>query len=332
MTRVAVIGGDGIGPEVVGATMSILERMDLGLEFVEAEMGLACFERTGEYLPSKTLRTLESCKALLFGAITSPVTFDPCYSSPLLQLRKHFDLYANIRPCFPILREHKLVDLNAVIVRENTEGMYTCREREDDGTVILERVVSEKGCRRIVVKAIKVAKVMGFDKITCVHKANVLRRSDGLFRGVFYDVMRDSGLQAEDMIVDAAAAALITKPKYFQCIVTLNLYGDILSDEAAALTGGLGMAPSANLGDNFGLFEPVHGSGLDIAGKNVANPSAAILSACLLLEFLRKMDAASTLQSALVQTLTEGDRTRDLGGRLGTREFADKVAERLTRH
>ncbi len=129
MTRVAVMGGDGIGPEVVGATMHILEQMDLELEFVKVRMGLDCYERTGEYLPAQTLRTLESSKAVLFGAITSPVTPDPCYRSPLLQLRRHFDLYANIRPCFPILPEFKVVDLNAVIVRENTEGMYTGRER-----------------------------------------------------------------------------------------------------------------------------------------------------------------------------------------------------------
>ncbi len=332
MTRVTVMGGDGIGPEVVDATMTILERMDLGLEFVPADMGLASFQRTGHYLPPETLRTLEGSKAVLFGAITSPVTPDPCYSSPLLQLRKHFDLYANIRPCFPILPEFKLVDLNVVIVRENTEGMYTGREREEGDSVILERVVSVKGCRRIVEKAIKVSRVMGLDRITCVHKANVLRKSDGLFRRIFYEVMEGSGLQADDMIVDAAAAALISKPKSFQCIVTLNLYGDILSDEAAALTGGLGMAPSANIGDHFGLFEPVHGSAPDIAGKGIANPSATILSACLMLEFLKKMDAASRLQSALVQTLTEGDRTRDLGGTLDTMDFAHKVAERLTRN
>jgi len=331
MTRVAVMGGDGIGPEVVGATMRILEQMDLDLDFVNAHMGLNCFERMGEYLPAQTLRTLESSKAVLFGAITSPVTPDPCYHSPLLQLRRHFDLYANIRPCFPILPELKVADLNTVIVRENTEGMYTGREREEKGAVILERVVSEKGCRRIVEKAIKVSRVMGFNKITCVHKANVLRKSDGLFRKVFYEVVKDTGMEADDMIVDAVAAALVSKPKQFQCIVTLNLYGDILSDEAAALTGGLGMAPSANLGDRFGLFEPVHGSAPDIAGKGIANPSATILSACLMLEFLKKMDAASRLQTALVQTLTEGDRTRDLGGDLGTVEFADRVAERLTR-
>lgn len=332
MTRVAVMGGDGIGPEVVGATMRILEQMDLDLEFVKAYMGLECFKRTGEYLPPETLRTLEGSKAVLFGAITSPVTPDPCYRSPLLQLRKHFDLYANIRPCIAMLPELSVVDLNTVIVRENTEGMYTGREREEDGSVILERVVSERGCRRIVEKAVKVARVMGFNKITCVHKANVLRKSDGLFRRVFYEAMEGTGLQAEDMIVDAVAAALISKPKHFQCIVTLNLYGDILSDEAAALTGGLGMAPSANIGDRFGLFEPVHGSAPDIAGQGVANPSATILSAVLMLEFLKKMDAASRLQSALVQTLTEGDRTRDLGGKLGTVQFADRVAERLTRH
>lgn len=332
MTRVAVMGGDGIGPEVVGATMRILEQMDLDLEFVKAHMGLECFKRTGEYLPPETLRTLEGSKAVLFGAITSPVTPDPCYRSPLLQLRKHFDLYANIRPCIAMLPELSVVDLNTVIVRENTEGMYTGREREEDGSVILERVVSERGCRRIVEKAVKVSRVMGFNKITCVHKANVLRKSDGLFRRVFYEVMEGTGLQAEDMIVDAVAAALISKPKHFQCIVTLNLYGDILSDEAAALTGGLGMAPSANIGDRFGLFEPVHGSAPDIAGHGIANPSATILSAVLMLEFLKKMDAASRLQSALVQTLTEGDRTRDLGGKLGTVQFADRVAERLTRH
>ncbi len=331
MTRVAVIAGDGIGPEVVGATMRLLGMMDLGLEFVEASMGLECFKRTGEYLPRETLRVLEGSKAALFGAITSPVAPDPSYSSPLLELRRRFDLYANVRPCFPLLPELRVTDLNAVIVRENTEGMYTGREREEDGSVVLERVVSERGCRRIVEKAVKVTRAMGLSKVTCVHKANVLRRSDGLFRRVFYEVMEGTGLEADDMLVDAAAAALISQPKRFQCIVTLNLYGDILSDEAAALTGGLGMAPSANLGAHFGLFEPVHGSAPDIAGKGIANPCATILSACLMLTFLRKMDASARLQAALVQTLMEGERTRDLGGSLGTWEFTDRVAERLVR-
>lgn len=332
MTRVAVMGGDGIGPEVVGATMLILEQMDLGLEFIKTEMGLACHERTGHYLPRETIGTLESSKAVLFGAITSPVTPDPNYRSPLLQLRKHFDLYANVRPCSAILPGLGLVDLNAVIVRENTEGMYTGREREEDGAVILERVVSEKGCRRIVEKAIEVAKSNGMSKITCVHKANVLRRSDGLFRRVFYTTMEGSGLDADDMIVDAAAAALISRPKSFECIVTLNLYGDILSDEAAALTGGLGMAPSANIGDHFGLFEPVHGSAPDIAGRGIANPSATILSACMLLEFVGNASAAARLRSALTRTIKEGDRTKDIGGTLGTMQFAEKVIERLSSH
>ncbi len=240
MTRVAVMGGDGIGPEVVGATMRILEQMDLDLEFIKAHMGLECFKRTGEYLPPETLRTLEGSKAVLFGAITSPVTPDPCYRSPLLQLRKHFDLYANIRPCIAMLPELSVVDLNTVIVRENTEGMYTGREREEDGSVILERVVSERGCRRIVEKAVKVARVMGFNKITCVHKANVLRKSDGLFRRVFYEAMEGTGLQAEDMIVDAVAAALISKPKHFQCIVTLNLYEDMPPMRRRPLPAGWG--------------------------------------------------------------------------------------------
>ncbi|MDD1772540.1 MAG: isocitrate/isopropylmalate dehydrogenase family protein [Methanomassiliicoccales archaeon] len=330
MTRVAVMGGDGIGPEVVDATMHILEQMELGLEFVRAEMGLACFERTGHHLPKETIKTLESSRAALFGAITTPPRPDPDHRSPILQLRNHFDLYANVRPCTPLLPELGKVDLNAVIVRENTEGMYTGREREEDGAVILERVVSERGCHRIVEKAIDVARSRGMHKVTCVHKANVLRRSDGLFRRVFYATMENSGLQADDMIVDATAAALISKPSVFECIVTLNLYGDILSDEAAALTGGLGMAPSANIGDSFALFEPVHGSAPDIAGKDIANPSATILTACMLLEYVDMKDAAIDLRSALVRTLKEGDRTRDIGGTLGTMRFAEKVAERLT--
>lgn len=321
MTAVTVIPGDGIGPEVIASARAVLEACAPGLDMREAEMGLGAFQRTGSYLPEKTLEALRDSRAALFGAITSPTTYDPSYRSPLLHLRKTFDLYANIRPVRRLHPSVGLVDLDIIIVRENTEGMYTGVERETEGEVITERKVSRFACQRLVDRAIELCRAEGRDKITCVHKSNVLRRSDGMFREVFMERMRASGLQYNDLLVDAAAAALVLQPRKLDVLVTLNLYGDILSDEAAALVGGLGFAPSANLGKDFGLFEPTHGSAPDIAGQGKANPIGAILSGAMMLRFLGMTREAERIERAVPEALEKGVRTIDAGGKLGTEEF-----------
>jgi isopropylmalate/isohomocitrate dehydrogenase-like protein len=329
MRKIAVIPGDGIGPEVIGSALEVLQALDVPLEITEAGMGLECHEHTGSYLPQETLDILEGSDAALFGAITSPVTYDPSYRSPLLHLRKTFDLYANIRP---VRRWHPsigLVDLDVIIVRENTEGMYTGVEREDAEGVVTERRITRRACQRIVDKGIEVCRAEGRKSITCVHKSNVLRRSDGLFREIFRDRVNGSGLEGRELLVDAAAAAMVLQPRKMECLVTLNLYGDILSDEAAALTGGLGFAPSVNMGERFALFEPTHGSAPDIAGMDRANPVAAILTAAMMLRYLDMGMLATRIESSVTEALDRGIRTADVGGSMGTREFTRKFLEDL---
>jgi isopropylmalate/isohomocitrate dehydrogenase-like protein len=329
MRKIAVIPGDGIGPEVIGSALEVLQALDVPLEITEAGMGLECHKRTGSYLPQETLDILEGSDAALFGAITSPVTYDPSYRSPLLHLRKTFDLYANIRP---VRRWHPsigLVDLDVIIVRENTEGMYTGVEREDAEGVVTERRITRRACQRIVDKGIEVCRAEGRKSITCVHKSNVLRRSDGLFREIFRDRVNGSGLEGRELLVDAAAAAMVLQPRKMDCLVTLNLYGDILSDEAAALTGGLGFAPSVNMGECFALFEPTHGSAPDIAGMDRANPVAAILTAAMMLRYLDMGMLATRIESSVTEALDRGIRTADVGGSMGTREFTRKFLEVL---
>jgi isopropylmalate/isohomocitrate dehydrogenase-like protein len=327
--NIVVIGGDGIGPEVVASAVKVLEAVGAPLALNSADMGLECRRRTGSYLPEATVRMLDEADACLFGAITSPDATVKDYRSPILWLRKHFDLYANVRPVTRLMPDLGIGDLDAVIVRENTEGMYTGIEHAEDGVVTLERKVSEKACRRLVRFAVAHCRREGIGRITCVHKSNVLRLSDGMFKAIFYEETNGSGLEANDMLVDAAAAALIMKPRQFGCMVTLNLYGDILSDEAAAVIGGLGFAPSVNHGDRFDIYEPTHGSAPDIAGKGIANPTAAILSSTMMLRDLGMREKAEQVEKAVISALQNGVRTPDAGGHATTQEFTQAVLSGL---
>lgn len=325
MRKIAVLPGDGIGPEVIGSALTVLGAVTQDLEFLRGDIGLECHSRTGEYLPRETLDIIDESDAVLFGAITTPLG-DPNYRSPLLQLRKQLDLYANVRPISKVHPSLGLVDLDAIIVRENTEGMYTQVERQDPEGVTLERRVSIRGSRRIVRFARELAEKNGRKRITCVHKANVLRRSDGLFRDIFFEEMMGSSLEVKELLVDAAAAAMVDRYREIDVIVTLNLYGDILSDEGSALTGGLGLSPSANMNADFGLFEPVHGSAPDIAGRGVANPTAAILSTAMMLDFFGMNTEAETIRLAVHDAIDRGARTRDMKGEHSTKQFTDLVA------
>lgn len=301
--QIILINGDGIGAEVIPAAHQVLESLGLPIEFRYAQAGFGTFEQTGNALPPETLTQCQQSDAILFGATQSPMGKVAGYSSPILNLRKHLDLYANLRPALQ-------GEIDMLIVRENTEGLYSRRERvEDEGqTAITERVITAHASRRIVQTACELAMTRPRKKLTLVHKANVLKETCGLFRTVGFEVTAQyPELQVDEVLVDAAAMFMVQTPTRFDVIVTTNLFGDILSDLAAGLTGGLGIAPSANVGTkNPGVFEPVHGSAPDIVGKGIADPRAAILSGAMALESLGYQTEAAHLKQITYGTSHQG--------------------------
>lgn len=303
MHTITLINGDGIGAEVIPATEKVLRAMNLPLELRYAEAGFGTFQKTGDALPKETLELCESSDSILFGATQSPMEKVEGYISPILNLRRRLNLYANLRPAMR-------GEIDMLVVRENTEGMYSGRERvEADGQIaILERVITAGASERITQVACEQA-MLRRRKLTIVHKANVLKETCGLFRRVAFDVVKDyPDLQVEELLVDAAAMFMAQNPTRFDVIVTTNLFGDILSDLAAGLTGGLGIAPSANIGaGGVGVFEPVHGSAPDIAGKGIADPRAAFLSAGMMLDYLGYADSAQQLRRVVYATEHRGN-------------------------
>jgi isopropylmalate/isohomocitrate dehydrogenase-like protein len=323
--KIAVIRGDGIGPEVVNEAVKVLEALVPEIEFVEGEAGYGCYKKSGTPVPKETINLCRESDSVLFGAVTTPPAI-PGYKSAIITLRKELDLYANVRPVasLPIAQSRK--NINLVIVRENTEGLYSGIEKSDGEVAIAQRVISKKASERIAAFAFRLAK----KHVTIVHKANVLRETCGLFRKTALDVAsRYPHIMADEMLVDAMAMRLVRDPENFEVIVTTNLFGDILSDEASMLVGGLGVAPSGNIGDSYSVFEPVHGSAPDIAGKGLANPIAAILSAGMMLEHLGKWREAERLRSAVNDALAEKILPPDLGGNAKTREMTDSILKKL---
>lgn len=322
--RVAVIPGDGVGQEVVPAAVDVLETVG-DFEFVEADAGDAVKERTGSALPEETRAVVQEADATLFGAAGETA------ADVILPLRAAVGSFANIRPAraYPGV-EALRPETDVVFIRENTEGVYSGIESEiTDGARTLTRVVTEEASRQIAEFAFQYAVDNGKDSVTIVHKANVMRETDGLFLETAREVGENYDLPYDDVLMDAVATHLALDPERFDVLVTPNLAGDVLSDLAAGLVGGLGMLPSANVGQDGGLFEPVHGTAPDIAGKGVANPSAALLSAAMLLEYLGHDEAAGRVESAVTSTLSDGPRTRDLGGSASTSEFVEAVRSKL---
>ncbi|MCJ8170013.1 isocitrate/isopropylmalate dehydrogenase family protein [Atopomonas sediminilitoris] len=286
MQRLCVIPGDGIGSEVTEAAVTVLQAVLPQLVLEEADAGWGCFQRTGEAVPQATLETMKRCGAGLFGAVQSPMHAVAGYRSAIVTLRQRLQLTVNVRPVRsrPLVSPKRGVDL--LILRENSECLYSGRERLDrDGVAVAERVITRDACLALAERAVKVAKERGAWRITLVHKANVLPLTCGLFRDTCKAVLADAGFApiVDERLVDVAALQLAEAPERFDLILTTNLFGDILSDLAAHWAGGLGLAPSLNWGNGCALAEPVHGSAPDIAGTGRANPLAAILSAALLL-------------------------------------------------
>ncbi len=329
MYDITVIPGDGIGLEVMNATLHVLEALDIELNYIKAYAGNECFKQTGTTIPKETIELARESDATLFGAVTTV----PGQNSAIITLRKAMDLYVNIRPVKSREGVKSLFkDIDFLILRENTEGLYSGLEEYTETGATALRVITKKSTQRICKFAFEYTKKAKRHKVTAIHKANILKKTDGLFKDIFYNVaLHYPEITAEDKYVDTAAMLLITNPNEFDCIVTTNLFGDILSDEGAGLVGGLGLAPSANIGENHGLFEPVHGSAPTLAGMGVANPSAMILSAVMMLNYLKEFKAANKLEKSLEAVLMEGKVvTPDLGGKSQTREMASEVKRKLS--
>jgi len=322
---ICLIEGDGIGHEVIPAAAEVLRATGLPVTFTQAEAGWDTFHRQGTALPDETVDAVRQADATLFGAVSSPLSPVEGYRSPIVALRRELGLYANLRPVIsqPVPSSRQGIDM--LIVRENSEGLYAGRERISESEAVTERLITRAGSLRIANVAFRLAQWRR-RKVTVVHKANVLRATCGLFRETAFKVAAEyPDVTVEEMLVDAAAMRLITEPERFDVIVTTNLFGDILSDEAAALVGGLGLAPSGNVGDHHAVFEPVHGSAPDIAGQGIANPVAAILAAAMLLEHLGGIPAAKGVREGVAAVLSDGPHTPDLGGAASTDEVTQAI-------
>ena len=332
---ICLIPGDGIGREVIPEAARVLAHLCPDIRFTQAEAGWETFLRQGTALPEATIQAVAQADATLFGATQSPTDGRITgYQSPILELRQRFDLYANLRPTVALLPDHPPVDL--LIVRENTEGLYIREEESNGETAVARRRITRRASQRIAQVAFWHARARGGrngrpPKVTIIHKANVLSLTDGLFRSAALETAEDfPDIQVDEMLVDAAAMWLVKDPARFDVLLTPNLYGDILSDLAAGLVGGLGLAPSANVGDNHvAVFEPVHGSAPDIAGKGIANPVAAFLSGALALEHLGRREEAKRLRIAIFAALRSGPLPPDFGGNATTTTFTETVLHAL---
>jgi len=337
MYKISLITGDGIGPELSESAMSVLnhihDHLDVKFEITKLLAGDTALKQTGKALPDETLEVIKKSDVCLKAPVGESA------ADVIVVLRRILDLYANIRPAksypnMPALRN----DIDMVIVRENTEDLYTGKEFSLGDASVALRIISEKASKRIAKYAFEMAKQRNsMKKVTCVHKSNVMRITDGMFAKSCSEVAKEyPDILFEQMYVDACAMNLIRQPQMFDVVVTTNLFGDILSDESSQVVGGLGMAPAANIGDHFALFEPVHGAAFDIAGKNIANPSSFLLSIKMMFDWLggkqgdqKCIEVGKKLESVIFDLVKEGITTKDIGGGKTTSEFTKEITDRL---
>lgn len=337
MYKISLITGDGIGPELSDSAISVFHTINdkLGLKFDVTELpaGDKALKETGKALPDDTVKIIKQSDACMKAPVGESA------ADVIVVLRRILDLYANIRPAksyphMPALRD----DIDMVIVRENTEDLYTGKEFSLGNAAVALRIISEDASKRIAKYAFETATQRNsMKKVTCVHKSNVMRITDGLFAKACTEISKNyPDIAFEEMYVDACAMNLIRQPEKFDVIVTTNLFGDILSDESSQVVGGLGMAPAANIGDNFALFEPVHGAAFDIAGKNIANPSSFLLSIKMMLDWLgnkhndsKCIEVGTKLESTIFDLVKSGMTTKDIGGDLNSTEFTKQITDNL---
>lgn len=331
MKTITVFKGDGIGPEITDAVLKILDKANANLNYEIFNVGEAVFNETGEYIPADAFASFEKNKILLKSPITTPV--GKGFRSLNVTLRNKYDLWANIRPAKsnPAL-ETAFENVDIVTFRENTEDLYVGKEEEiDDNTVYAYKIITKKASTRIIRAAFEYCIKNNRKKLTCVHKANILKKSDGLFLHIFEDIAKEyPSIEATTMIVDNTCMQLVMNPQQFDVMVMPNLYGDIVSDLTSGLIGGLGLLPSCNKGDDYAMYEAVHGSAPDIAGKNIANPTALLLSACMMLDDLKQEDVAKSIRNAIDDVFKEKKHlTPDLKGKATTDEFVAAILEKL---
>ena len=332
MKKITLIPGDGIGYEISESLVKIFDAAKVPIEFETENAGSDVYEKTGELIPESLYESVERNKIAIKGPITTPI--GKWFRSINVYLRKKYDLYTNFRPSrnLPGI-ETRYDNIDLAIFRENTEGIYIGEEKyenEEKTSAIAIKRITRKGSKRIIQSAFEYAKNNGFSKVTVVHKANILKFTDGMFLDIAREISKEyENIQLEELIIDNMCMQLVTNPERFKVIVTMNLYGDILSDLVAGLVGGLGVAPGANIGDDIAIFEAVHGSAPDIAGQNKANPLALLLSSIEMLKYLKLDNFAKNIENAILKTLTDGCKTADLGGSATTTEFTDKIIENL---
>ncbi|NBK97244.1 MAG: isocitrate/isopropylmalate dehydrogenase family protein [Erysipelotrichia bacterium] len=331
MRKITVLKGDGIGPEICAEVIRILDTLHLDLCFEQYEVGEACYHKCGELIPKEVFTSIEENQVVLKAPITTPI--GKGFKSLNVQLRNKYDLYANIRPAksMPNVKtpfEH----IDIVTFRENTEDLYIGEEiKISDDEIHAIKKITRQASERIIRAAFDYAIKNHRKKVTCVHKANILKQSDGMFLAIFNEIKNEyPSIETNAMIVDNTCMQLVMNPQQFDIMVMPNLYGDIVSDLTSGLIGGLGLLPSANLGDKVALFEAVHGSAPDIAGQNKANPTALLLAACLMLDYLGYEEEATKIRKAIDAVLIENKvRTADLGGCASTTQFSDEIIKHM---
>ncbi len=331
--RVALIRGDGIGPEIANATVRAVEATDIAIDWKEARAGATALVECGELVPEKTLEVIGECGCALKGPLTTPVGGG--FRSPNVALRQHFDLYANVRPARSLEGvKTRFTGVDLVVVRENTEGLYSGLEHwipPKRSAAEAIAIVTRHGSERVIRFAFQYAQENGYQHVTIFHKANILKKTTGLFLEIGREIAQEfPDIELRDLIIDNACMQMVTRPEQFQVVVTTNLFGDIISDLASGLVGGLGVTASANLNLEMGLFEAVHGTAPDIAGRGAANPTALMLSGAMMLKYLGEPEAARILQRGILDVLAAGKCvTRDLGGTASTSQYTQAVIARI---
>ena len=327
--KITLFDGDGIGPEITVQLKRVFEALDLDFEYEEFLIGQRAYEKYGVLIPEDAIESIKRNKVAIKAPVTTPVGTG--FKSVNVQLRNIFDLYVNFRPAksFPNLAT-KYENIDIITFRENTEDLYVGDEYKIEDGYVAKKIITRKKSERIIRYAFEYAKKNNRKKMTCLHKANILKKSDGLFLKVFDEIRQNyPDIKSESKIIDNACMQLVMNPNQFDCIVAPNLYGDVVTDLIAGLIGGLGVAPAANIGKDVAIFEAVHGSAPDIAGKGIANPTALFLSGAMMLDYIGKKTKGDVLRSAIIATISNNDLTLDLGGSLSLDDYASSIIQNI---
>ena len=329
MNDIVLLKGDGIGPEITSTVVKILDAAGANLNYKEFDIGQTAFDKVGELIPKETMEAIKECKVALKGPVTTPI--GKGFKSVNVSLRLAFDLYVNLRPAKSIEGISKYNNVDIVTIRENTEDLYIGEEKDIDGGFEAIKRITTKSSERIIRYAFEYAKKFGRKKVTCIHKANILKKTDGLFLSLFNDIAKEySGIEADNKIIDNMCMQLVMYPEKYDMLVAPNLYGDIISDLIAGLVGGLGLVSGANIGSDVAIFEAVHGSAPDIAGKGIANPLALLNAACMMLDHIGKKDVSEKILVAVDKVLkAKAILTQDLGGSATSEEFTNEIVKNL---